>query len=414
MERFFKKQQQQRPQFASKSIASRYPIPPMQQYQQDEDPEEEEEETPIEEEEEEKQVETKKRRLHGHHHHHHHKHKHRHPKKHQKRHEEDEVSSHDSDDETTDGSSSSSDSAEGDRKKKKKKTKVANKKLHDQMVARVPLPIFSLVLSNAQVRSCGRCRGCVPCGKCANCTKNARNEAERIARIRTRIETDTKFASLDAKKQMSLEKKKKKLKCTETVCEKSPLSSSRSKKDMAVLLSRKEKIDASLARIELLRSGVPIGGDDEAESLQRQENQLQRERAEINRRIKAERHSGLGEGHSYALRMMKINHRHMRSVAKELVSRGDQNDTGAQRRKNRDLAVKVLIQIATSAKDVLMGNSTQAEWDSAIERSKQFMTGGSIVKHEEEEDYSEEEEDDEQEEEEEEPEIPLPKISFFQ
>lgn len=326
------------------------------------------------------------------------------------------MSSHGSDDETTDGSSSSSDSAEGDRKKKKKKTKAANKKLHDQMVARVSLPIFSLVLSNAQVRSCGRCRGCVPCGKCANCTKNAKNEAERVARIRMRIETDTKFASLDAKKQMSLEKKKKKLKCTETVCEKSPLSSSRSKKDMAVLLSRKEKIDASLARIELLRSGVPIGGDDETESLQRQENQLQRERAEINRRIKAERHSGLGEGHSYALRMMKINHRHMRSVAKELVSRGDQNDTGAQRRKNRDLAVKVLIQIATSAKDVLMGNSTQAEWDSAIERSKQFMTGGSIVKHkdEEEEDYSEEEEEDQEEEEEEEPEIPLPKISFFQ
>lgn len=238
---------------------------------------------------------------------------------------------------------------------------VMSKREHDSIVARRPLPIMALVLKNACMRSCGKCKGCQPCGACANCKKNAKNEEERSQRIRQRIASDPDFAKLGQKKQAAIEKKKKKLKCTETVCERVPDSASRIRKQMKQLQEQKKQLED-----RLVKAGE--AGDSEATE------QL----AQLIRRMNETAHSGLPEGHSYALRAMKKDNKLMLSFAREVVSRGDQGKTGEQRRLVRDLKIGHIIQTAERFANVLKGSVSDDFWQRTLEDSRQFLSGRTI------------------------------------
>lgn len=328
-----------------------------------------------------KQVAKKKQSKH-HHHHHHHKDHHRTkkvkredkapPAKKKKtvtwKKAEDGSGSEDYSTASEEEEEDSSDTK--DEEEEEATTEESKEKMHDTIVAKSVLPIFFLITENAPVRSCGRCAGCKPCGRCANCLKNVQNEKERQQKI-------SEHPELSKAKRATVErliKKKKKLKCSVARCERMPRGSAENTKEIKAAMARKEKERAGLAVTLVAPSGTTTDQTD----TRRQFDAVSREIEALRQRMSAGRHGGLRKGHSYGLRLMKKIHKHLQSVARELVERGDLDDTGAERRANRDLAIDFLIRIAECNRKNLIGTASSEEWDRAIAKSRNFMTGGKL------------------------------------
>lgn len=281
--------------------------------------------------------------------------------------EEDEV---DETDDTSDGEEEEGESSVS-------ATSTTEKRLHDGVVAQTALPIFFLITENAPVRSCGRCAGCKPCGKCRNCLRNAENKAEVQKKLDDALVAHPELAAhsvtrLAKMKIADVGKKKKRLKCSVAKCERVPQSAVENVKQLRETLVVLEKTRTALA-IKLCNPGT------EQQSETRKLFDATSKELETTRaKLAANRHGGLSKGHSYAFRLMKKIHKHFRSVANELVSRGDLDDTGAERRANRDLAIEFLIRIAEVNKRFLIGAASSEEWDRAIVKSRNFLTGGKL------------------------------------
>lgn len=247
------------------------------------------------------------------------------------------------------------------------------KKLHDVAVSKNKLPIVVLIQRNVKSRNCGHCSGCKPCGKCTNCLKNAAINREKERKL---AELKTKDPSFNPKgKKIPGIGCKKKLRCLNAVCKRNNRGSGESfKRTKAMIDSTMAEQQQAVARLAQPEGHYASSAGREADLKLFAE--LGKKIQELNTSLISTRQGCLGKGYSFAWRLIKKNYKTFESFATELAKRGDTD--GGTRRRNRDLVVKIIIMIAETNKQHLIGFTSNEEWENAIRATQAFLTGGDV------------------------------------